>query len=194
MRPISGLAGLIDAVISLNLGPEVAQPASSPVAMMIITAPARIRIGSLLWLHRQWFGRCYGREGPLDREIESHQRSLVDDDVAFVDVRAFERDHLIPGSIHLSLRDGADELPCRVRAQCRRIPSRKSDVGGLSQSKALPHRRRELCWLLDHDRSARSEKQHEEVKDSEGTLWDHVWSSSLLQAHTTSFMQTLFRG
>src|SRR5215471_15509257 len=162
---------------------------------MATTVPARIRIGSLLWLHRQWLGRHYGREGPLDREIESHQRSLVDDDVAFVDMRAFERDNLIPGSIHLSLRDGADELPCRVRAQRGRIPGRKSDVGGLSQSKALPHRRRELCWLLDHDRSARSEKQHEEAKDSEGTLRDnHVWSSSLLQAHTTSFMQTLFRG
>src|SRR5215467_5443912 len=155
---MSGLAGLIDAVISLNLGPEVAQAASSTDATMATTVPARIRIGSLLWLHRQWLGRCYGREGPLDREIESHQRSLVDDDVAFVDVRAFERDNLIPGSVHLSLRDRADELPCRVPALRRRIPGRKSDLGGLSQLKALSNHRRELRRLLDHGWSARPDK------------------------------------
>src|SRR5215813_10016677 len=162
MRPISGLAGLIDAVISLNLGPEVAQAASSTDATMATTVPARIRIGSLLRLHRQWLGRRYGREGSFYREIESHHRSLVDDDVAFVDVRAFERDNLIPGSIHLSLRDGTDELPCRVRAQRCRIPGRQSNLGGLGQSKALPHRRRELRWLLDHGWSARPNKQGEE--------------------------------
>src|SRR5215467_3363201 len=96
---MSALTGLIAGAISLNFGPEVAQPASSPVAMMIMTVPARIRIGSLLRRHRQLLGRRYGRKGALDREIESHQRSLVDDDVAFVNVRAFERDDLIPCSI-----------------------------------------------------------------------------------------------
>src|SRR5437763_15446393 len=118
---MSGLAAPIDWAISLNFGPEVAQAASNIDPTMTATVPTRLFMLPSLWLDRKPLGRRHGRKGSFDREIESHQGPLLEDDIPLVDVLALERDDLVLRSVHLALHDRTDEFPSCIGAQRRRV-------------------------------------------------------------------------